>query len=270
MRATLFRTIAKSLSLAAVAAGLMLASSPDAFAASASLSDFAKEQMMSPSQRIDRWTTFIKEASRRFGLSEEWIRAVMRMESGGKTLGDDKRPITSSAGAMGIMQIMPATYREMRQQYGLGADPYDPHDNVIAGTAYLRWLHDKYGYPKMFAAYNAGPGTLEAQFAGARNLPDETRNYVAGIARILGTQFSLFQSAALAAAEIPKGPAMLTRPDGSAIAIEGKAVDSIRASLPGEYAPGVQTVVAMGNMRQGVREDLATVASLLKSRGANV
>jgi hypothetical protein len=64
--------------------------------------------------------------------------------------------------------------------------------------------------------------------------------------------------------------AALTRPDGSTITIDGAAVDSIRASLPDEYAPGVQTVLAMGNMHQGVREDLATVASLIGERGGKV
>jgi soluble lytic murein transglycosylase-like protein len=144
-------------------------------AVSITRSEFEKEQAMSPSQLMDRWTPLVEKASHRFGVSVAWIQAVMRMESGGRTLQDDKRPIISDAGAMGIMQIMPETYREMRRQYGLGADPYNPHDNVMAGTAYLRWLYGKYGYPKMFAAYNAGPGALEAQFAGLRRLPDETR-----------------------------------------------------------------------------------------------
>ena len=234
---------------------------------SSTRSEFEKEQAMSPAQLMDRWAPLIKEASRRFEVSEAWIRAVMHMESGGRTLLDDKRPITSDAGAMGIMQIMPDTYQEMRHQYGLGANPYDPHDNVLAGTAYLRWLYGKYGYPKMFAAYNAGPGTLEAQIAGARQLPDETRAYVSGIAHILGTESNPFQSPPSQPAKVL---ATLTRPDGSAISIDGAAVDSIRASLPDEYAPGVQTVVAMGNLHQGVREDLATVASVIRSHGGNV
>jgi hypothetical protein len=186
----------------------------------------------------------------------------MRLESGGRTALDDKKPITSHAGAMGIMQVMPGTYQDMRRQHGLGADPYDPHDNVLAGTAYLSWLYGKYGYPKLFAAYNAGPGTVEAQSAGARKLPDETRAYVSGIARILGTPSKPTQ---------PIEPiATLTRPSGSSVAIDVTTVDSIRASFPDEYAPGVQTVLNMGNRRQGVTEDLATVTSLLRRHGARV
>src|SRR5258706_8016527 len=216
---------------------------------------------------MDRWAPFIKEASRRFGVAETWIKAVMRMESGGRTLLDDKRPITSDAGAMGIMQIMPATYQDMRRQYGLGADPYDPHDNVLAGTAYLRWLYGKYGYPKLFAAYNAGPGTLEAQLAGARRLPTETRAYVSGIARILGTDP---ESLPPAPSQSVTRAVTLTRPNGSPISIDSATVDSFRASFPGEYVAGVQTVLTMGKLHQGVTEDLATVASVLKHHGGSV
>ena len=230
-------------------------------------SEFEKERAMSPAHLIDRWAPLIKEASLRFGVSENWIRAVIHMESGGRTLLDDQRPITSDAGAMGIMQIMPDTYQEMRHQYGLGANPYDPHNNVLAGTAYLRWLYGKYGYRKMFAAYNAGPGIIEAQYSGARQLPNQTRAYVSGIARILGKDSNLFQSTPSQPAKLL---AMLTRPDGTAISIDEATVDSIRVSLPDEYAPGVQTVVTMGNLHQGVREDLATVASVIKSRSGNV
>src|SRR6266478_1424167 len=110
---------------------------PIATMASSAGSALAKEQALSPAQLMDRWAPFIKEASRRFGIAESWIKAVMRMESGGRTLLNDKKPITSRAGAMGIMQVMPETYQDMRQQHGLGADPYDPRDNVLAGTAYL-------------------------------------------------------------------------------------------------------------------------------------
>jgi soluble lytic murein transglycosylase-like protein len=71
--------------------------------------------------------TVIK-AAQRFGISTLWIRDVMQAESGG-----DARAV-SSKGAMGLMQIMPETWADLRQRYGLGADPFDPHDNIIAGT----------------------------------------------------------------------------------------------------------------------------------------
>ena len=265
MRMQPTRSIVKLLSAPVLAAVMVFAPSSGSFAGieraqtAAAQSEFAKEQAMSLAQLMDRWAPHIKEASSRFGVAEAWIRAVIRMESGGRTLLDNK-PITSHAGAMGLMQLMPGTYRELRQQHGLGSNPHDPRDNVLAGTAYLSWLKAKYGYPKMFAAYNAGPGTLDAQIAGVRNLPGETRAYVRGIAAILGV--------GTPPEPRPTRPkkivATLTRPDGSSIAIDGDSVNSIRASFPNEFVPSVQTVVTMGEREQGVVEDLATVAAALK------
>jgi hypothetical protein len=129
---------------------------------------------------LTRWQSFIVEASRRFGIPAAWIRAVMAAESGGQALLDG-RPITSSAGAMGLMQVMPETYAEMRRRHGLGTDPYDPHDNILAGVAYLRLLYERYGYPRLFAAYNAGPARLDDYLQRGVSLPDETRRYLAAI-----------------------------------------------------------------------------------------
>ncbi len=138
----------------------------------------AREAVISSS--LDRWQSLIAEASRRFGVPEAWIRAVMRAESGGQTMLDG-RPTTSRVGAMGLMQIMPETWAGLRARYGLGIDPYDPHDNIFAGAAYLRELYQRYGYPNLFAAYNAGPGRLDAHLSGGRPLPDETQAYLASL-----------------------------------------------------------------------------------------
>jgi soluble lytic murein transglycosylase-like protein len=129
----------------------------------------------------DRWQEFIAEASRRFGVSEAWIRAVMQAESGGRTMLDG-RPITSRAGAMGLMQVMPDTYEEMRHLHGLGSDAYDPRDNILAGAAYLRAMYDRYGYLGLLAAYNAGPERYDEYLHDGRPLPAETRAYLATIA----------------------------------------------------------------------------------------
>jgi hypothetical protein len=83
---------------------------------------------------------------------------------------------------MGLMQIMPETWTELRARYGFGADPYDPHDNILAGAAYLREMHDCYGPHGFLAAYNAGPGRYERHLATGRALPGETREYVAKLA----------------------------------------------------------------------------------------
>ena len=91
----------------------------------------------------------------------------------------------SPKGAMGLMQIMPETWAGLRSRYGLGADPFDPHDNILAGAAYLRELHDRYGAPGFLAAYNAGPGRYEDHLATGRPLPAETRAYVAALAPLL-------------------------------------------------------------------------------------
>jgi len=129
---------------------------------------------------VDRWRAEIAEASARFAVPVAWIERVMRAESGGHTMLGG-RPITSHAGAMGLMQLMPATWAAMRAAHGLGGNPHDPHDNILAGTAYLRAMYDRFGYPGLFAAYNAGPGRYAAHLATGRALPTETRAYLAQV-----------------------------------------------------------------------------------------
>ncbi|MBZ9758289.1 lytic transglycosylase domain-containing protein [Mesorhizobium sp. ESP6-5] len=120
----------------------------------------------------DPYAAHIAEAAHRFRFPQLWIRAVMHLES-----ARDPRAV-SRKGAVGLMQIMPGTWAELRLRHQLGHDPYDPHDNILAGTAYLRELYDRYGSPGFLAAYNAGPGRYEASLRG-RPLPAETRAYVA-------------------------------------------------------------------------------------------
>ena len=129
---------------------------------------------------LDRWTPHVAEASARFGVPAEWIRRVMRAESGGRTTLRG-RPVVSSAGAMGLMQLMPGTWRDMRARFGLGRDPHDPRDNILAGTAYLRLMYDRFGYPGLFAAYNAGPARYARHLASGRALPGETVAYLAAV-----------------------------------------------------------------------------------------
>ena len=143
-----------------------------------------------PGPTGDPWGPYISEASKRFDVPERWIREVMRQESGGRLYGRNGDLVTSQAGAMGLMQVMPGTYDELRARYpDLGADPYDPHNNVLAGTAYLREMYDIYGSPGFLAAYNAGPGRLDDHLTRNRPLPGETRRYVASIGpRIRGAE----------------------------------------------------------------------------------
>ncbi len=130
---------------------------------------------------ITQWHPIVLQTASLFELPEAWVSAVMSQESGGRTMLNG-RPITSKAGAMGLMQLMPKTYAGLRRQYGLGSDAYAPRDNIVAGTAYLRQMYTRYGYPGMFAAYNAGPGRFDAYLAGKKPLPDETLAYLSAIA----------------------------------------------------------------------------------------
>ncbi|MBN9251239.1 MAG: hypothetical protein BGO03_09945 [Mesorhizobium sp. 61-13] len=128
-----------------------------------------------------RFDPFITETSARFRIPEAWIRAVLAAES-----AHDVRAV-SSAGARGLMQVMPDTWDELRDRYRLGDDPFDPRDNILAGTAYLREMLDRYGtIGGMLAAYNAGPARYDEYLANGRALPAETRAYVAALAPLLG------------------------------------------------------------------------------------
>ena len=126
---------------------------------------------------LEQWAGAIAEASSRFSIPEPWIRRVIAIESNGRTIVDG-RPVVSRAGAMGLMQLMPGTWSDMRALLGLGHDPQDPRDNILAGTFYLRLLYDRFGYPGLFAAYNAGPSRYSAFLAGVRPLPPETLAYL--------------------------------------------------------------------------------------------
>lgn len=131
-------------------------------------------------QTVLQWRPYIAEASHRFGIPSEWIERVMRAESNGRTLRNG-RPIRSPAGAIGLMQLMPGTWQAMRRRLGLGVDPDDPRDNILAGTFYLRLMYDRFGYPGLFAAYNAGPRRYAAHLNAGRELPSETVAYIEAI-----------------------------------------------------------------------------------------
>jgi len=137
---------------------------------------------------VDRWSGYIAEAAARFAIPAAWIARVMRAESGGHRRRAG-RPIVSRAGAMGLMQLMPGTWADMRAALRLGADPFDPHDNILAGARYLRLLYDRFGYPGLFGAYNAGPARYAAWLEGQEGLPEETRAYLAGMSEPMPAAF---------------------------------------------------------------------------------
>jgi len=176
---------------------------------------------------VARWDAFVREAALREGIPEAWIRRVIRAESGGRTMLSG-RPITSSAGAVGLMQLMPATWEKMRAPGALGSDPFDPHDNILAGAAFLRLMFDRFGYPGLFGAYNAGPARYAAHLKGAP-LPAETVRYLAKV----------------------------TTGDGRAIAAPNPLRPSLFVSMQVE-APGQPWRSAVRNALFAVRHDART------------
>jgi len=230
-------------------------------------SAFDEESSMRPAQLLSRWDGMITEASQRFHVPKAWIVAVMRQESGGRTMLGKGTPIVSSAGAVGLMQLLPATYGEMAAQYKLGDNPFEPRDNIMAGAAYLHWLHHKYGSPAMFAAYNAGPGRLEDHLKGA-SLPAETRAYVGGIAKTLKLQIGKLE---VGKSLTKPHLVSLTQPDGVAVKIDSNQVTGIRAALPGEYDWTVKTVLTLGkHKQQAIREDVLAATAVIRAAGKSI
>lgn len=142
------------------------------------MSDITARAQASPAVRqatSDPYAAPIAEAAQRFRIPAPWIRAIMRVESHG-----DQHAV-SPKGAMGLMQLMPKTWAMLRVRYRLGSDPFDPHDNILAGVGFLREMHDRYGSPGFLAAYNAGPGRYEDYRDRHRPLPAGTLAYVAAL-----------------------------------------------------------------------------------------
>lgn len=169
------------------------------------------------SAQVSNWRPVILEASQRFGIPASWIERVMFIESGGRAYRGGKA-VVSPKGAMGLMQLMPGTWTEMRAALALGSDPFDAHDNIIAGSAYLRLLYDRFGYPGLFAAYNAGPDRYRRYLAGSQALPRETVAYL-GVASggsgeprpaIWPAASSLFAASGAPASTVPAPPVQPT------------------------------------------------------------
>jgi hypothetical protein len=201
----------------------------------------ARRDYRPPGPSSDPWGPYIVEAAAKYDVPERWVREVMRQESGGE-LYENGQLITSSAGAMGLMQVMPQTYDELRARYSLGDDPYDPHDNVMAGTAYMRELYDIYGSPGFLAAYNAGPQRLDDYLTRNRGLPDETRHYVARIGPRIADAAPIRPSAVNNYAMnqlpiyIPPGPRYPVRHTTAPVALAEN-----RYTRSGDSRPSVQT-----------------------------
>ncbi len=240
----------------------------------------ARRDYTPPGPPSDPWGPYITEAAERFDVPARWVRAVMHQESGGR-LYEDGQLITSPVGAMGLMQVMPGTFDELRGRYTLGDDPYDPHDNILAGTAYIRELYDVYGSPGFLAAYNAGPGRLDDYLTRNRALPAETRNYVARIGPNLGSDQpnKISDGQMLAINQIPtdippgpryprhsKGPAPVALASNSR-RISGYHRDSVQlAELPPPPPPPPQYSAVESPKKGGFRLISRAVADTLPLR----
>jgi D-alanyl-D-alanine carboxypeptidase len=211
-----------------------------------------------PGSRDDPWGPYIHEASGRFAVPELWIRRVMRQESGGQ------EDVISWAGAMGLMQVMPDTYDGLRGRYSLGDDPFDPHNNILAGTAYLREMYDRFGAPGFLAAYNAGPNRLDRYLNNGTPLPDETINYVASIAPALASTTAMSGPLAVyagsgtryAVQRTPGGcdPDAAYNPDGPCSPVSARVMT---AAAPAVARPAVVAAVAPSYMPADCDPDAA-------------
>ncbi len=126
------------------------------------------------------YDTAVAAAAHRFDLPQDWIKAVIKAESGG-----DANAV-SAKGALGLMQLMPDTWTEMRDRYDIQGDVLDPAANIMAGSAYLAEMRHRFGYPGLFAAYNAGPARYESHLRDSMPLPAETQAYLAKLDASLG------------------------------------------------------------------------------------
>lgn len=174
-------------------------------AALATLATFAVPTHADP---VDRWMPHIVEAAQRFAVPVRLLRAVMRAESGGRAT-IDAEPTVSSAGAMGLMQLMPPTWQEVRERYGLGSDPHQSRDNVLAGAGYLAQLIARYGERLGVAAYHAGPGRVEAHLASGVALPHTSVEYVAVVLEHDG-HWTAARQAGVADRRWAKSPVLVT------------------------------------------------------------
>ncbi|MCZ8546422.1 lytic transglycosylase domain-containing protein [Mesorhizobium qingshengii] len=204
----------------------------------------AQDLAIARSSQRDPFGAHISEASQRFGVPTALIRAIMRKESAG-----DARAV-SSAGARGLMQIMPGTWDYLRARWSLGHDPFDARDNILAGTAYLRELHDRFGSPGFLAAYNAGPARYEAYLAG-RPLPAETRTYVATLAPLIGESEGMRPFVVMPVEAVPwkHGSLFVGQPD------RNQAVGLVPTERPPNdvsSAPSVRDVSAIVPLSEGL------------------
>ncbi len=191
-----------------------------------------------PPPAVHPYAAYVSEAAQRFGIPEAWIWAVMRVESRGNPRA------VSPVGAMGLMQIMPATWTMLSARFGLGGDPFEPRRNIHAGAAYLRLMWDRYGdISAMLAAYNAGPGRIDDWRTRGRPLPAETVAYVAQIAPAIGgSAVAAPAEGAIAASPSWRDAGLFTvRSDAARASAHGDPADRGERAVPQAPTPAAPT-----------------------------
>ncbi len=132
----------------------------------------SKETAALSPQKGEKFSAIINDVSHKYGIHESLIRAVIKTESGNQVFA------RSPKGALGLMQLMPETARQLRVK-----NPYDPRQNIEGGAAYLKQLLGMFNdnLPMSLAAYNAGPARVKA----AGKIPNikETQDYVRKVMR---------------------------------------------------------------------------------------
>lgn len=193
----------------------------------------------------DPWAADIAEAAHRFTIPERWIRAVMAVESSGD------RTARSLKGAIGLMQIMPRSWDELRARYALDSDPWQPRANILAGAAYLREMHDRYGsIAAMLAAYNAGPKRYDDYLANGRALPAETVAYVAKISPMIDGKVPVMRLVSIASrASWSRAPLFVGR--STVHSDDGPAADDLSSGRP-TIAPAIVDLSALVPPSDGI------------------
>lgn len=213
----------------------------------------AQDRPAARSAAVHPYAGHVADGARRFGIPEAWIWAVMRVESRGVARA------RSPAGAMGLMQIMPATWTDLRARYGLGADPFDVRDNIMAGAAYLREMHDRYGNPSaMLAAYNAGPGRYDDYLSRGRPLPPETVAYLAQLTPVVETP-----GAADVAVSVPPDPFAWRR---AALFVRTASAASEAVAVQSGSGEAASELPASGNVRSAPASSNEPADTLFVSR----
>ncbi len=190
-----------------------------------------------PGPAVDQWGPYIQEASTRFSIPQSWIRAVMQQESGGHQYIRGHL-VRSVHGAVGLMQLKPGTYMELAHRYHLGSDPYNPHDNIMAGSGYIRELYDRFGSPDFLAAYNCGPQCAENHRSRGTALPGYAKTYMAAIKPHLNDPIpAMLQPTQIAYAPAPTPPVTVTAVTAQASAPLSQQTVGTAPPLQDDLAP---------------------------------